>query len=98
MILLDISLFFLDSLNPVSVSEAIAAVFLAERAAASGGWGAAPGPGGGWHQLQSGGVQLQKLLQEEESCSCLGMSEAMEAPAGGEPWGRAGSSWAGRPT
>ena len=62
MILLDISCFFLESLNPVSVSELIAAVFLAERAAASGDLGCSTSSGGGCHQLQSGGVQLWKLL------------------------------------
>ena len=98
MILFDISLFFLDSLNPVSVSGVIDAVFLAERAAAGGAWGAAPAPGGGLHQPQWGGVELQKLLHEEETCSCLGRSAAPEAPTGGKLWGKAGSSWAGRPT
>ena len=45
MILLDISVFFLDSLNPVSVSGMIAAVFLAGRAAAGGSLGCSASSG-----------------------------------------------------
>ena len=80
MILLDISLFFLDSLNPVSVSGAIAAVFLAERAAAGGGLGC--------------GTSYGRRMEPTP----VRRFAAQEAPAGGEPWGRAGSIWAGRPT
>ena len=68
MILLDISMSSY-SLNRVLVSEMIASVFFAGRAAAGGSWGSVPAPEGGGYQLQYGGVQLQKLLQEEESCS-----------------------------
>ena len=45
MILLDISLVFLDSLNPVTVAGVIAAVFLAERVADGEGFGCSTSPG-----------------------------------------------------
>ena len=68
MILLDISVFSY-SLNQVLVSGIVASAFFAGRAAAGGSLGSVPAPGGGGHQPQYGGVQRQKLLQEEESCS-----------------------------
>ena len=86
MILFDISLFFLDSLNPVTVAEVIAAVFLAERVAAGEGLGCstssgrrvAPTPVGRCPapEAPAGGRELQLVGQSWEC-------PAPEAPARG---------------
>ena len=68
MILLDISMFFLPLESIVSIWNDCLIVF-AGRFTAGGSLGSVPAPGGGGHQPQYRGVQLQKLLQEEESCS-----------------------------
>ena len=75
MILFDISLFFLDSLNPVTVAEVIAAVFLAERVAAGGGLGCstssgrrvAPTP---VRRRPAPQVLVSSGIQESKGCCC----------------------------
>ena len=90
MILLDISLFFLDSLNPVTVAGVIAAEFIAERVAAGGGLGCSASSGRRVaptpvrmcpaSKAPAGGRELQLVGQSREC-------PAPEAPAiGGSLW------------
>ena len=88
MILLDISLFFLDSLNPVSV-------FLAERAAAAGGLGYRPSSGRRMTptpvrrcpapEVPAGGRELQL---SREVCSSGGSSRRRALGEGRQQLGR----------